>query len=134
MSRYLLTLPGLKDLPEDFWKVQCHDVIEAFEEAELSESYDRGSIGSRKTLATAISVLIEHPVRGSFGGFGRVNDPNTQYDLTNADDLTRAFSNFLDQAVYGDVLEEMVKKTAETDQLSEHSSLTQAVHEYVLVK
>ena len=72
VTKYLLTLPGLKDLPEKWWKVQCHDIIESFEKSNLSESYDKGSLGSRKTLASAISALIEYPVRGTFGGFAKV--------------------------------------------------------------
>lgn len=134
MSRFLLTLPGLRDLPEEFWKVQCSDIIDQFEHAELSESYDKGVVGSRKTLATAISALIEYVVRGTFGGFPQVKKPEHEYDLTNADDLSRSFRDFLDQAVYGTVLEDMVKKSGETDQLSDHPPLTKAVHEFVLVK
>lgn len=127
-------MPGLRDLPNEFWTVQVHDIIEDMEKADLSESYDKGVIGSRKTLATAISALIEYPVRGTFGGFAKTKDPDFEYDLTNADDLSKSFRDFLDQAIYGDILEKLVDKAAETDQLSDHSELTQAVHEYVLVK
>lgn len=134
VSRFALDLPGLKDVPEDFWKVQIHEIIEALEKANLSESYDKGSVGSRKTLATAVSALIEYPVRGTFGGFAEVDDPDDKYDLNSADDLSRGFRNFVDQCVYGSVLEELVKKAAETDKLEEHSNSIKAVHEFVLVK
>lgn len=134
VSRFLLDLPGLNNLPDEFWKVQCQDVIERFEAAGLSESYDKGVIGSRKTVATAISALIEYPVRGTFGGFAQVQDHSREYDLASADDLIRSFRDFLDQCIYGDILEEVVKKTSETDQLSDHTPMVQAVHEFVLVK
>lgn len=134
VSRFALDLPGLKDVPEDFWKVQIHEIIEALEKANLSESYDKGSVGSRKTLATAVSALIEYPVRGTFGGFAEVDDPDDKYDLNSADDLSRGFRNFVDQCVYGSVLEDLVKKAAETDKLEEHSNSIKAVHEFVLVK
>lgn len=134
VTKYLLTLPGLRDLPPDWWKVQCHDIIEKFEQSNLSESYDKGSIGSRKTLATAISALIEYPVRGTFGGFAQVKDGNANYDVTKAGDLGRAFRDFMDGCIYGSVLEETVYKAAETDDLNEHSQLIRAVHEFVLVK
>lgn len=134
VSRFALDLPGLKDVPEDFWKVQIHEIIEALEKANLSESYDKGSVGSRKTLATAVSALIEYPVRGTFGGFAEVDDPDDKYDLSSADDLSRGFRNFVDQCVYGSVLEDLVKKAAETDKLEEHSNSIKAVHEFVLVK
>jgi hypothetical protein len=134
VTRYLLTLPGLKDLPENWWKVQCLDIIENFEKSNLSESYDKGHIGSRKTLATAISALIEYPVRGTFGGFAEVKDNNPVYDITKADDIARAFRDFMDGCIYGSVLEETVMKAAETDDLSKHTSLIKGVHEFVLVK
>jgi hypothetical protein len=134
VSRFLLVLPGLKGLPDDFWKVHCNDIIQSLEEAELSESYDKGVIGSRKTLDTAISALIEYPVRGTFGGFRKVQDSSPDYDMSSAEDLSRAFRDFLDQSIYGNILEETVKKASETDKLADHSQLLQAVHEFVLVK
>lgn len=134
VSRFVLDLPGLKDVPTEFWNVQIYQLIELLEEANLSESYDKGSIGSRKTLATAVSALIEYPVRGTYGGFAEVDDDNDHYDLSSAEDLARGFRNFVDQCVYGSVLDDLVKKAAETDQLSEHSNLIKAVHEFVLVK
>jgi hypothetical protein len=134
VSRYLLTLPGLNNLPEKWWNVQCHQIIQRLEEANLSESYDKGVIGSRKTLATAISALIEYPVRGTFAGFPDLRDPEHNYDLTNAHDLRRAFRDFLNGCVYEDILDQMVQKTATTDELEDHPQLTKAVHEFVLVK
>lgn len=134
VAKFMLDLPGLKNVPEDFWKVQVRVLIEDLEKANLSESYDKGAVGSRKTLATAISALIEYPVRGTFGGFAEVEDPNEDYDLSSAEDLSRGFRNFVDQCIYGNVIEDLVKKAAETDKLEEHSKLVKAVHEFVLVK
>lgn len=134
LSRFALVVPGLKDVPEDFWKVQIHEIIEALEKANLSESYDKGSVGSRMTLSTAVSALIEYPVRGTFGGFAEVDDPDDKYDLQSAEDISRGFRNFVDQCVYGTVLEDLVKKAAETDKLEEHTNSIKAVHEFVLVK
>lgn len=134
VSRFALTVPGLKDVPQDFWKVQIYEIIEALEKANLSESYDKGSVGSRKTLATAVSALIEYPVRGTYGGFAEIDDPDDKYDLNSADDLSRGFRNFVDQCIYGTVLEDLVKKAAETDKLEEHTNSIKAVHEFVLVK
>ncbi|KAJ9613955.1 hypothetical protein H2200_002091 [Cladophialophora chaetospira] len=133
VSRYLLKLPGLNNLPEKWWNVQCQEIIENLEKANLSESYDKGVIGSRKTLATAISALIEYPVRGTFAGFPELKDHDGKYDLTKGEDLRRAFRDFLNDCVYGDVLDQMVEKTATTDNLEDHPQLTKAVHEFVLV-
>ena len=134
LTRFLLTLPGLNNLHEDFWKVQCFDIIENFEQSNLSESYDKGVIGSRKTLATAISALIEYPVRGTYGGFAEIDASNREYDATRAEDLGRAFRDFMDQCIYGSVLEDLVEKAGQTDDLNDHDALTKAVHEFVLVK
>lgn len=134
VSRYLLKIPGLNNLPDKWWNVQCNDIIENLEKANLSESYDKGVIGSRKTLATAISALIEYPVRGTFAGFPELKDRDRNYDLTKGEDLRRAFRDFLNDCVYGDVLDQMVEKTATTDNLEDHPQLTKAVHEFVLVK
>lgn len=134
VSSFLITLPGLRDVPDEFWKVHSYDLIEALEESNLSESYDKGQIGSRKTLATAASALVEYPVRGVYGGFPKSDSINEEYDLSKAEELSRAFQDFLDGAIYGTALEETVQKAAETDQLSEHGPLVKGLHEFVLVK
>lgn len=134
ISRFVLPLPGLKDVPETWWTVQIKSLIEDLENANLSESYDKGSVGGRKTLSAAISALIEYPVRGTFGGFAQVTDNKHDYDLKSAEDLSRAFRDFVDQCIYGNVLAELKGKAAETDQLDDHSNLIKAVHEFILVK
>ena len=134
VSKFLLNLPGLKDVPEEFWKVQLHDIIEGLEAANLSESYDKGVVGTRKTVATAISALIEYPVRGTSGGFSKVQDPDHDYDLSTAEDLSRAFRNLMDAVIYGTALDDLAQKAAETDKLAEHEPLIQAAHEFLLVK
>lgn len=134
VSRFLLTMPCLKDLPDEFWKVQCASIIDSFEKADLSESYDKGILGSRKTAATGISALIEYPLRGTYGGFEELKGYSKDYDLTKEDDLFRAFRHCMNEMVYGGILDELVLKAAETDKLSDHDPIIQAVHEFVLVK
>jgi len=136
VARVLLRLPGLKDAPKEFWHVQCANMITDLEKAELSESYDKGLIGIRKTLATAISALIEYPVRGVFAGF-RVpeeHDANQRYDRNKAEDLQKAFSDLMHQCVYGDMINVLFKKCEETDKLEDHSDLVRAAHEYIIIK
>lgn len=134
VSKFLLNLPGLKDVPDEFWKVQLHDIIEELERANLSESYDKGVVGTRKTVATAISALIEYPVRGTSGGFSKVQDPDHNYDLSKPEDLSKAFRNLMDASIYGTALDDLIEKTAQTDNLADHEPLIQAAHEFVLVK
>jgi len=40
----------------------------------------------------------------------------------------------LQEAVYGNLMDEMFAKAAETDDLERHPSLVRAFHEYVVVK
>lgn len=136
VSKFLLTLPGLRDVSREFWQEKAHAIIGNFQKAELSESYDRGSMGIRKTLTTAISALIEYPVRGIFAGLQKPSDKSKQltYDTSDPTDLSRAFRDFLHQLVYGTVLDELIEKAEETDNLADHSSIVQATHEYVLLK
>lgn len=136
VSRFILPIPGIKDAPEAFWHEQCATIINDLEKANLSESYDKGLIGIRKTLSTAISALIEYPVRGVFAGFKvpEEHDPNQKYDRNKAEDLQKAFNELMHQCVYGDMLDEMFRMTAVTDKLEDHTDLVRAAHEYIIIK
>ena len=84
LSKFVLKLPGLRDVSPEFWTVRVEDLIQELAQAELSESYDKGLLGIRKTLATAISALIEYPARGCLGGFSRESiDKTRNYDIKN---------------------------------------------------
>lgn len=109
-------------------------MIQGLQDANLSESYDKGAIGTRKTLATALSALLEYVVRGISGGFAQTNDKNQEYDISDAEDLERAFRNSMDGIIYGNIIQGLVDQTAKTDQLTDHVPVVQAVHEFVLVK
>ena len=136
LSKFVLTLPGLRDVSKAFWQDRIYAIIEDFEKAELSESFDKGTLGIRKTLATAASALIEYLVRGVFGGLGEPSrgDGYHEYDVTNSEDLSKGFRDFLHQAVYGDLIGDLMAKAAETDELSDHLPVVQAAHEFILVK
>lgn len=137
LSKFILKLPGLRDVSEDFWKLRIADLINDLAKAELSESYDKGILGIRKTLATAISALIEYPARGCLGGFPDKKEKGLEgkkYDLKNADDVLQAWQDCLQAMVYGDLIDELFAKAAETDDLTQHASLVQGMHEFVVVK
>lgn len=51
-NMYIITLPGIKTLPEEFFQVKVGSIIASLSDAELSESYDKGNLGSRKTMST----------------------------------------------------------------------------------
>ncbi|KAK3713063.1 hypothetical protein LTR37_008748 [Vermiconidia calcicola] len=135
LSKFILKLPGLRDVSPDFWKVRVEELIQELAEAELSESYDKGVLGIRKTLATAISALIEYPARGCLGGFPKEEqfERKTSYDLGSAEDVLQAWQDCLQALIYGDLIEEMFRMAAETDDLKKHDSLVQGMHEFVVV-
>jgi len=136
LSKFALTLPSLKDITPDFWKVQVQNIIQQLSAAELSESYDKGLLGIRKTLSTAISSLLEYPARAVLGGFPKDESAfkERSYDNTKPEDVIQAWHDFLQHLVYGDLWDTLFKKAAETDDLTKHGELTQAAHEYVVVK
>ena len=136
VTRFGLHLPGLKDVPENFWPWRVQPLLSALSNANLSESYDRGVIGQRKTLATAISALLEYPARGYYGGFPKqeLQKKDQKYNPSSPDDISKAWIDFRQQLVYGDLIDELFSRTAETDQLKEHSSLVQGAHRFVILK
>lgn len=135
VKRFLLILPGLRDVPQDFWQRKIQELFGAFAKADLSESYDKGSIGIRKTLSTACGAIVQLCARGTLGGYPKCETINGErnYDSANPDDVALAWDDFLQQVVYGDLLDRFFAKAATTDKLTDHESLIQATHEYVLV-
>ncbi|GAB7335813.1 hypothetical protein MBLNU13_g08089t1 [Cladosporium sp. NU13] len=134
ISKFILPLPGLRDVSAEFWKVRVSDIIDELSQAELSESFDKGILGIRKTLATAISALIEYPARAVLGGLPEKKRPEKRtYDVKNPEDVLQAWQDCLQAVVYGDLIDELFSKAAETDDLSKHDTLVQGMHEFVLV-
>ena len=106
-------------------------------EAELSESYDKGTIGARKALATAISSVLEYVARGMLGGYpvGKPKEEGrTTYDTSKPEDVLRAWDDGMRELIYGNLLDELFEKTAASGDLEQHSELVQAAHEYILLK
>jgi hypothetical protein len=138
LNKLLLRLPGLKNVGLDFWQGKVHVLVAKLGEAELSESYDKGAIGARKALATAISSMLEYVARGMLGGWPAgtrsMEEKGRQYDTSKPDDILRAWDDAMRDVIYGDLLDEAFKKTAETGKLEDHSSLVQGAHEFILLK
>ncbi|KAH7117588.1 PX-associated-domain-containing protein [Dendryphion nanum] len=141
LNKFALRLPGLSNVGLDFWQEKVKMLVVKLGEAELSESYDKGAIGARKALATAISAILEYVARGMLGGYpvaGRKKEGDEkaqekQYDKSDADDLLRAWDDTVREAIYGNLLDDAFKKTGETGRLEDHSSQIQAAHEYILL-
>ncbi|KAF2455916.1 PX-associated-domain-containing protein [Lineolata rhizophorae] len=71
LQKFALRLPGLRDVSPAFWQERLQTLMRELGAAELSESYDKGQLSLRRTLATAFSAIFEYAARGAFGGFDR---------------------------------------------------------------
>ncbi|KXT03840.1 hypothetical protein AC578_8908 [Pseudocercospora eumusae] len=134
LAKFILKLPGLRDVSPQFWNGRVDNLIEDLTAAELSESYDKGVLGIRKTLATAISALIEYPARGVLGGFPKQKIEHTgEYDISNPDHVLQAWQDCVQELVYGDLIDKLFEKAAETDDLKQHDAVVQGMHEFMVV-
>lgn len=142
LTKFVLPLPGVGDLPQDFWSVRVQGLLVRLGEAELSESYDKGALGTRKTLATGASGVIEMVGRGALGGVRRkqkkkkTNEEKDtdRYDRTKAADLARAWDAIVEGLVYGDLVEDMFDHVSKTDDLEGHSPAVMAAAEYAIIQ
>jgi hypothetical protein len=133
----MLPLPGVRDLPGEFWSVRFQGILVRFAEAELSESYDKGALGTRKTLATASSVIHESISRGCVGKLPRKKtkpDLQREYDVAKADDIIAAWENGVHELVYGDLVDELFDCAIEKESLEEHSPAVKAAADYVIIQ
>lgn len=132
-TSFVVKLPGISTLPSEFWQDRVGSLIASLSEAELSESYDKGSMGTRKTLSTAASVLVENAARGCFGGCPPVQQTDKQYDRSKAEDLRQAWDRAAHELVYGDLIDELYDTVAKSDKLEDMSLLVQAAIEHILL-
>lgn len=141
-TRFVLPLPWLRDLPRDFWSVRIQGLMCGLADAELSESYDKGTLGLRKTLATGVSAAIELLGRGVLGGVKKaepVKDENgeetkKEYDVEKAEDLERGWDDFVQQLIHGELVEEMFVHMRKTDDLEGYSPTMKAAAEYTILQ
>ncbi|GKT48120.1 uncharacterized protein ColSpa_08301 [Colletotrichum spaethianum] len=134
-TRFILQLPGVSTFAPEFWNVQVQGILTNLAEADLSESYDKGALGIRKTLATASSTVIETVARGMIGG-APYSDPATRpakYDLKSAKDLAQAWDDAMHDLVYEDLCDDLLDHLAETDDFDSHSPMTRAANEYIII-
>ncbi|KAF4980291.1 hypothetical protein FZEAL_3662 [Fusarium zealandicum] len=142
LSRFVLLLPGVRDLPREFWSVRVQGLLSRLGEAELSESYDKGALGTRKVLATGASGLVEMIGRGALGGVKRVQQSqrapskskeDDTYDRTKAADLVKAWDDVIEGLIYGDLLDGIFDHFSKTDDLESHSTVVKVAAEYAII-
>lgn len=141
LTRFILKLPGVKNLSRDFWAVRVQGLLARLGDAELSESYDKGALGTRKTLATGASGLIEMLGRGAFGGVKRKREDGAEgkrtrreYDKSNAEELVRAWDDAVDELIYGNLVDDMFDHLSKTDDLEAQSPAIKAAAEYAIIQ
>lgn len=136
-STIVLPLPPLQDLAPEFWRERIPGVLTKFAEAELSESYDKGALGTRKTLSTACSALLEGIGRGVLGGIPGGPVPGglsgKAYESGTAEGLEKAWDEGLRDAVYGPLVGELFDFCAEHEDVEEHSATVKVAVEYVII-
>ncbi|OTA60719.1 hypothetical protein K449DRAFT_331867 [Hypoxylon sp. EC38] len=134
-TRLVLPIPAVRDLPSEFWATKFRNIMRRFGEAELSESYDKGTLGSRKRLASAASVIHEGITRGLLSGIPNKELPNLQgeYDIHKAEDIARAWDDVVQHLVYGDLLNELFDHFAKTPNFEGHSPAVEAAVNFAII-
>ncbi|PNY27521.1 Uncharacterized protein TCAP_02554 [Tolypocladium capitatum] len=138
LTQFVLPLPGVRTLPREFWSVRVQGLMARLGEAELSESYDKGAVGTRKTLATGASAVIEMLGRAALGGVERAhesadNEARGEYDYYRAEDLVRAWEDVVQGLVYGDLVDGLFDHLARTEDLEGYSPAVKAAADYALI-
>ncbi|KAI4257504.1 MAG: hypothetical protein L6R42_005618 [Xanthoria sp. 1 TBL-2021] len=133
LQSFINDLPGFRNVNPHFWTDSIYHLATALDDANLSESYDKGFVGIRRTLSTASASIIESVARGRLGGYPKQTPKGeSNYDKASPDDIARAWDDFLQRIIYGDLLNNMFVKAAETDKLSDHEPVVQAAHQYAV--
>ncbi|KAI1828172.1 hypothetical protein F4861DRAFT_489004 [Xylaria intraflava] len=132
LTRLLLQAPAIKDLSAEFWPAKFKGIMKKFGDADLSDSYDKGTLGTRKRLATAASVIHEALTRGLLLGVSCLTLPDLQrpVDRRKAEDLTGAWQDCIRQLVYGNLIDEIFDQLTQTAELESHSPAVEGAVEY----
>lgn len=137
LTQCILPVPGLGDLPPDFWPAKFQGILTRLADANLSESYDKGAPGTRKTLATLACVIHEAVTRGLLGGVTqaseRVDLQKAQYDGTQATELERAWNECVRELVHGNLADELFEHCAKNDDFEAHSPAVKAAADYAIL-
>lgn len=136
LTRFITTAPGIRDVNGEFWKQRAWRLVEKFGEADLSDSYDKGAIGARRTLGTAYATLFEYPARGVLAGHAPIRahaEKPQEYDKAKVEDIVRAWDDFRDGLVHENLIDELFDKATETANIEDHTPMIQAAHEYLIL-
>lgn len=132
LTRILLEAPAVRDLSIEFWPVKFKGIMKQLGDADLSDSYDKGTLGTRKRLATAASVIHEAVTRGLLSGVScdALPDLHSSYDRDKAEHLTKAWRDCVSHLVYGNLIDEIFDQLTQTEDFEAHSPALKAAIEY----
>lgn len=137
LTRCVLTVPGMSDLPPDFWSRKFQGIMIGLADADLSESYDKGTLGTRKTLAALASVVHEAITRGILGGVakgeGHIDLKKAKYDTTQASELERAWDDCVHELVHGSLADEVFDHFTNSKDFESHSPAVKAAVDYAIL-
>lgn len=141
---FVLPIPGLRDVPSTFWSRCVQGIVSKFGQAELSESYDQGAIGSRRTLSTAASAVIEAFARGYLGGLEKVQHHPLSADMIDKIEdedekrtmrmakLAQDWNEFMEQVVYEDMIDRVCDSLKESADIEADIPIVQGAMEYAI--
>ncbi|KAI1757489.1 hypothetical protein F4782DRAFT_478770 [Xylaria castorea] len=132
LSRLALGAPAVRDLSTEFWPVKFKGIMKQLGDADLSDSYEKGTLGTRKRLATAASVVHESVTRGLLTGvsYHALPDLHYAYDMEKAEDLSRAWNDCICHLVYENLIDEIFDQLTHTEDLEAHSPALKTAVEY----
>lgn len=137
LTKCVLTVPGMSELPPDFWPTNFQGIMVKLADANLSESYDKGTLGTRKTLATGASVIHEAVTRGLLGGVPKGDQKfdlkKAQYDTSQAPELARAWNECVRELIHGELADELFDHCATTTDFEAHSPAVAVATDYAIL-
>lgn len=137
LTKCILTVPGMDHLPSDFWPFNFQGIMSQLADANLSESYDKGTLGTRKTLATGASVIHEATTRGLLGGVAtekeKIDLKRRTYDMTQASELERAWDDCVHELIHGDLVDELFDHFSKSANFEAHSPAVKAATQYAIL-
>lgn len=134
LLRLVLPAPGIRDLPPEFWSERVQGLLSGLAASGLSESYEKGAVGTRRTLATGASAVIEGVARGCLGGFPRSGLVNGEAEGGEAEALEVGWDAFVRGVVHGDLIDDVCEWLEGTDDLEGYSPVVKAAAEYAIIK
>lgn len=137
VTRAILPLPGISNLESDFYTIRLQGILSRLGACNLSESYDKSALGTRKTLATASSSIIEMLSRGAIGGLKKTGDGRVpvdeHFDMSKPEDIARSWDGFLNGIVYDDLIDRLFAHMTKTDDIDSYSLMIRGTVDHLIM-